>query len=224
MDTSPEIVVLNKNKALADYLLKFLRSVNEQKDPMKFRGVMRVMGTIAGWEISRFIEWRGIEVDTPLGKAQCQEPVKKPVIIGILRAGLPLMEGMQSAFPDSPCGFIASYRKYRDEEHSSFVSETSYVAIPDVNDAPVIVCDPMIATGSCLADAIHSIKERGKPSSIIVCGVIATQYGVEKLTLKHPDIRAIIVFAMDPEINDRGYIVPGLGDAGDLAFGIKKDY
>lgn len=196
-----------------------LRDVNIQSNPDVFRENIRRIGRILGYEISKTLEYVQGEVQTPLAMHQQPRLKSEVVVITILRAGLPLHDGILSAMPWAENGFISAYRKHR--EDGSFDIEVGYVACPDLKDKVVILNDPMLATGSSFINAIKALESYGQPKAIHLAAVIASSFGIDSLLkATDPDIK-LWVAAIDPELNDRKYIVPGLGDAGDLAFGQK---
>lgn len=220
MDKSPKVVVLSKQNGIVENIVAILRDKEKQKNKTIFRQTLRILGTLIAYEMAKTMSYKKVNVETPLGWALCNMLVENPVIVGLLRAAIPLMEGFENIFPEASYGFIASYRKY-DSDHSSFVPQTSYVAIPDINNKPLIIVDPMIATASCLKDAITYILEKGQPLKVYIGAVITSSHALEYMNTFLPEPFYIYTCCVDEKINMSGYIVPGLGDAGDLAYGSK---
>ncbi len=199
--------------------MREIRDVDVQQDRMRFRKNMERIGEIAAYEISKHLPYSVVTIQTPMGESICNILEKQPVLATILRAGIPLHQGLLNYFDKADNAFIAGYRKHHRD--GSFEVEQQYITSPDINDRPLIISDPMLATGSSLVLAIESLLDTGRPSQIhIVCAIACTE-GIELLKRKIPEAY-IWAGAIDEELTARGYIVPGLGDAGDLSFGIKK--
>jgi uracil phosphoribosyltransferase len=177
------------------------------------------MGNILAYEISRFLDYQILETHTPLGYASVPVIKNQPVVASILRAGLPLHNGLIEFFDKAENAFISAYRKHKKD--GTFDVHVEYMACPDLNGKTLIIADPMLATGTSLQLTYDALMRRGKPSSIHVATVIASVEGVEKVRKNLPDGIHIWCGAIDEELTAQAYIVPGLGDAGDLAFGEK---
>lgn len=198
-----------------------IRDSSIQKDPIRFRRNLERMGEIFAYEISKTLKYRQTDVTTPLGIASCSVPQEMPVLVTILRAGLPLHQGLLNFFDRSHSTFIASYRKYGKDNHFEIAME--YVSSCDPDQEVVILSDPMIATGSSIELAYKNICANGTPSKLHIVSCIASKEGVEHLSkvLPHKNV-TLWVGAIDEELTVKSYIIPGLGDAGDLAYGEKK--
>lgn len=215
-----EIKILDQKPSQFLRFMAELRDERIQKDSMRFRENLRRIGRIFAFEISKELPFHEITVSTPLGEKVMQAPAQEPVIASILRAGLPLHEGLLSVFDRAENGFISAYRKH--DETGTFQIKMDYVSCPDLEDKTLILCDPMLATGSSMAVCHDALQEYGKPRFTHFVSVIASQKGVDYLRQKfgHRDC-TLWVGSIDPELTSKSYIVPGLGDAGDLAFGEK---
>lgn len=198
-----------------------IRGSEQQLDRMRFRRNMERIGEIAAYELSKYLPYNEENVQTPMGEATCHTLSQKPVIATLLRAGLPLHQGILNYFDDSDCAFIAGYRKHHRD--GSFDIAQYYMTNPDLEGRPLVVADPMLATGASMVLALQSLLESGKPSQIHVVSAIACTVGIEYVTRKFPDAY-VWAGAIDEELTARGYIVPGLGDAGDLSYGTKNQY
>lgn len=206
-----------KPSLLAHYVAE-LRDVLVQTDRMRFRRNLERIAEIIGQEISKQLEWEEVEITTPLGTATCFQLVEQPVLATILRAGLPMHQGLLNYFDHADNAFIAAYRKH--DKDGGFEISMEYVTSPDIKDRVLIVSDPMLATGASLALTLKKLIKSGKPKQIhVVCAIAATE-GIEHLKFEVPGI-TIWAGAIDDELTAKGYIVPGLGDAGDLCFGEK---
>lgn len=218
-----EIEVINfadRPSLLSRYMLE-LRDVTIQNDPMRFRTNLERIGQIMAYEISKRLHYRNEEVTTPLGTAVCQTPADRVVLATILRAGLPYHQGFLTYFDHAENAFVSAYRRYR-EKGDTFDVVIEYMASPDIEGKTLILVDPMLATGSSMELAYKALLHRGTPAAIHVASVIASQQSVEYVRQHFPADRTTLwCGAIDPEINAHQYIVPGLGDAGDLAYGEK---
>ncbi|OSZ78189.1 uracil phosphoribosyltransferase [Chitinophagaceae bacterium IBVUCB1] len=196
-----------------------IRDVDIQNDKMRFRRNMERIGEVAAYEISKHLPYSVLTVQTPMGESICHVLEQQPVLATILRAGIPLHQGLLNYFDKADNAFIAGYRKHHRD--GSFDIEQQYHTSPEINGRPLIIADPMLATGSSLMLAIDTLLATGTPSQLhIVCAIACTE-GIELLKRKLPDAY-LWAGAIDDELTARGYIVPGLGDAGDLSFGPKK--
>lgn len=212
------IRILNEISSAASEALQILRDKELQQSAILFRERLTFLGIILGYEISKTIEPHRSLVETVLGTSHSLVPNKDVTIISILRAGNPVHQGLLVAFPESSSGFIGSMRAY-DENHAVKIA-SSYKALPDVNNRIVILTDPMIATGSSIRDGIEKVRKQGNPKKIHIASIIAYRKNLELLQKEFEDVD-FWVAGVDEELNEKSYIVPGLGDAGDLAFGGK---
>jgi uracil phosphoribosyltransferase len=197
-----------------------IRNVEVQQDRMRFRRNMERVGEVIAYEISKTLPFNTVKIKTPLGELETSvfENIQ-PVLATILRAGVPLYQGLLNYFDKADSAFVAAYRKHKKD--GSFEIEQHYVTCPDLNGRVLIIADPMLATGASLIQALDELLLYGTPTKIIIVCAIASTIGVENVQRKYPQID-IWAAAIDEEITAKGYIVPGLGDAGDLAFGEKR--
>ena len=212
------VINLSKEHSLVSNWIAELRDTNVQADRMRFRRNLERIGEVAALEISKRLPYVDLEVQTPLGFAVCQVLQEQPVLTTILRAGLALHQGLLSYFDKADNAFVSAYRKHFAD--GSFEIALEYLSCPEIEDRVLIISDPMLATGSSLVKTIQYLKEEGRPKSIHIVTAIACTVGIEYLRREVPE--AIIwCGAIDDELTAKGYIVPGLGDAGDLAYGAK---
>lgn len=209
--------LFENNTVLNQYVAE-IRDVKIQTDRLRFRRNMERIGEIFAYEISKKLSYEKAKVETPLGVAKCQLSKDRIVLTTILRAGLPLHNGLLSYLDHADNGFISAYRKHHKD--GTFDIRMQYVTCPDINDAVVVISDPMLATGASMKQAVEAILEYGKPKQMHIVVAIASSTGLAYLNRMFPDV-SIWVAAEDEELTAKAYIVPGLGDAGDLAFGSK---
>lgn len=211
--------ILNKENSIANHFLAELREVDVQKDRQRFRRNLERLGELLAYEISKSLYFQNKEIQSPLEKTQVALMHDFPVIVSILRAGLPFHQGFLNIYDHSDSGFIGAYRKHQSEV--DFDIEMGYEALPPIDGKFVIVADPMLATGKSLAQSVEKIIAQGKPEKIIFAAAIGTPEGVAYLD-KHIKVPFdIYLGALDKGLNEHAYILPGLGDAGDLSFGNK---
>ena len=215
-----QIHYISEQNSILTHFLSQLRNVDIQKDSMRFRRNIERIGEIMSYEISKTLEFKPVEVQTPLAVKQTYELKDKVVICSILRAGLALHYGFLNYFDDSENGFISAYRHhpYNDER---FEIKVEYQAVPNINDKILLLADPMLATGQSLAAVFNQLIAVQKPKEIHIAVVIAAPEGIEYLKQNLPDYCNLWIAVLDEKLNDKKYIVPGLGDAGDLAYGNK---
>lgn len=212
------VTVLSDNFSLVNSWINELRNVDIQQDRMRFRRNMERIGEIAAFEISKDLETKEIEVQTPLDTIKVQEIAVQPVITTILRAGVPLFEGILNYFDKADCGFVAAYRKH--DANDYFSIKQDYLTCPNIEARPLIVADPMLATGASLIEALKDLLTNGTPSQLHIVAAIASKQGVETIEKAYPEAK-IWIGALDENLTTKGYITPGLGDAGDLSYGEK---
>ena len=199
-----------------------IRDEKIQKDPMRFRRNLERLGEIFAFEISKTFSYHPVEVTTPLGVKTMQLMDEQPILATILRAGLPLHHGMLNVFDHADNAFISAFRKHYMD--GTFDIQIDYMSAPDMDDRILIISDPMLASGQSMVCAYNEIMKQGHPKYIHIVSVIASTQGVEYLRRNLPDIDCTIwLGAVDDELTVQSYIVPGLGDAGDLAYGCKSD-
>jgi uracil phosphoribosyltransferase len=213
------IVNLSEQHSLVSNWVSELRDVNMQTDRMRFRRNLERIGEIAAYEISKELAWKTVEIPTPLGIHESKVLEEQPVLATILRAGIPLHHGMMNYFDKADNAFISAYRKHHRD--GSFEISLQYMSSPSLEDRIVIISDPMLATGASLVKTIQYIKSEGNPKQIFIVSAIACTVGIEFIRREAGNNIKIWCGDIDDEITAKGYIVPGLGDAGDLAFGIK---
>jgi uracil phosphoribosyltransferase len=213
------VIDLSKNNSLLNHWVAELRDVHVQNDRMRFRRNIERIGEVAAYELSKTLQFKSVEVTTPLGIASTQLLTEQPVLATILRAGLPLHQGMLNYFDKADNAFISAYRKHHPD--GSFEISLEYLSCPNLNDRVLILCDPMLATGASLVETIQAIQKTYTPAQIHIVVTIASQKGIEHVEKELGADTPIWCAAIDPILNDKSYIVPGLGDAGDLAFGTK---
>ncbi len=212
---------LGKEKSLFNQYIAEIRDISVQKDSLRFRRNIERIGEIFAYEISKVLPHVRQDVNTPLGVAECELLDEQPVLATILRAGLPLHQGLLNYFDRAENCFISAYRKHEGEDHR-FEVEIEYLSSPAIEGKTVILCDPMLASGSSMVLAYRALLERGLPAHLHIVVVIASEEGIEFARANLPPETTFWVGAVDPEMTDRKYIVPGLGDAGDLAYGAKE--
>lgn len=210
--------VLSTQFSLVNTWINELRNTEIQNDRMRFRRNMERIGEIAAFEISKGLEQKKIEITTPLAKIESREIAVQPVITTILRAGVPLFQGLLNYLDKADCGFVAAYRKH--DANDYFSIKQDYLTCPNIDGRPLIVADPMLATGASLIEAIKDLLNHGKPSQLHIVAAIASKQGVETIQKEYPEAM-IWVGVIDNELTSKGYITPGLGDAGDLSYGEK---
>ncbi|MET1160139.1 MAG: uracil phosphoribosyltransferase [Thermoprotei archaeon] len=209
-----DVIVIENN--LAKYYLTILR--NKDTPPKLFRKYLRKLGFILGYEASRYLKWRSVFVETPLARASGVKPGKPVIIVGILGASIPLVEGILEAIPWAGVGLVAARRI---ESVEDVEIEVYYERLPETLEPyTVLIADPMLATGKTMVATIELLKKRGA-SDLVILSVIASRYGINYVRSKAGKI-PIIVVAIDPYLNDKFFIVPGLGDAGDRGLGHDK--
>lgn len=212
---------LSKHHSLVSNWINEIRNVAIQNDRMRFRRNLERIGEIIGYEISKQLPSEEIKIKTPLGEKQSHALQSQPVLATILRAGLPMHNGLLNYFDKADNAFLSAYRKHNAD--GSFEICMEYMSCPSLENRTLIISDPMLATGASLIKTIEHLKSVGSPSEIHVACAIACKYGIEKLHTAFPEV-TIWCGDIDDEITSKGYIVPGLGDAGDLAFGEKLQH
>ncbi len=214
------IHILGNTCSLLSHYMAELRDQEIQRDSLRFRRNMERMGEIFAYEISKTLAWEKKEVITSLGVAQCDVLVQQPVIATILRAGLPLHQGLLNAFDRAENAFISAYRKHRKD--GRFDVHVEYFSSPLLTGKPLILSDPMLATGASMILSYKGLLQKGKPLHTHIVAILASNQGVEYVRRNMPDDNYTMwLGAVDDELTAKAYIVPGLGDAGDLAFGSK---
>jgi len=212
------VINLSEEHSLITNWVAELRDMEIQKDRMRFRRNLERIGEVAAYEISKKLPFEEREVQTALGIAQGKVMNDQPVLATILRAGLPLHQGLLNFFDKADNAFISAYRKH--EKDGSFEISLDYISCPEIEDRILIISDPMLATGSSMVKTIQFLKAEGHPRQIHLVVAIACSVGIEYVKREDTSV-TIWCGDIDDELTAKGYIVPGLGDAGDLAFGVK---
>ena len=207
-----------KASILGQYMAE-IRDVNIQHDPIRFRTNLERIAEILGYEVSKKMNYKEIEVETPLGKSTEFKLTDDPVLITILRAGLAMHNGLLRTFDRCDSAFVSAYREHTTPEE--FKIHVEYLAAPNLDDRVWVISDPMLATGRSMVNVYNALLKFGKPKKVFVIVSIATPQAIELLQKKLPDDVEIWTGAIDAELTAESYIVPGLGDAGDLAYGVK---
>lgn len=209
--------------SIASKFIAELRDIQVQKDRMRFRRNIQRLGEILGYELSKTLNYDIQNIESPLGNTKMKIPSSQVVICSILRAGLPLHEGLLNYFDDAENSFISAYRHHpNDDEYFEIVVE--YLASPSLEGKTLILADPMLATGSSFVNVYESLKSMGTPKEIHLVSVIGAKPGIELLQKTFPETSKLWIAAIDDKLDERGYIVPGLGDAGDLCYGGKLQH
>ena len=213
-----EVFVLNEQNSIANQFLLELRDQTIQQDRFRFRKNMERLGEIMAYEISKKLAFKAQKVHTPLAETIVQVPATKPVVITVLRAGLPYFQGFLNYFNQSDCGFIGAYRKEGEKE---ITINLEYLAAGDLTGREVLIVDPMLATGNSFVRAVNALLSHGKPAHWHLAALVAAPEGIENLKKSISLPASVYTVALDEKLNEQFYIVPGLGDAGDLSFGDK---
>ncbi len=213
---------LSETNSIFNQYLAEIRDEHIQKDPLRFRRNLQRLGEVIAYEISKTLTYKVANVKTPLGIAKVPVLAQQPVLSTILRAGLPVQQGLLNIFDKAENAFISAYRKYDDE--GEFHIEFEYLASPDLNDKVLIISDPMLASGASMEIGYRAMLQKGTPSHVHLVAIIASRKGVDYVC-QNIDCNNVTLWvgAIDEEMTVNSYIVPGLGDAGDLAFGPKID-
>lgn len=215
------IINLGDSNSILNKFVSELRDVNIQKDSLRFRRNVERIGEIMAYEISKEFHYTPKEIQSPLGIACMNTPDDSVVISTILRAGLPFHQGFLRYLDNAENAFVSAYRKYKDR--LNFDIHIEYIASPRLTGKTLIISDPMLATGSSMELAYEALLTKGQPAHVHVASIIASRQSLEYLRRKMPDDKTTIwIAALDEDLDEHSYIVPGLGDAGDLAFGEKE--
>ena len=209
-----------KENTLLNQFTAELRDVEMQTDRMRFRRNIERIGEILGYELSKTLSYRSRLVKTPLGEKSVSVPNDELVLCSVLRAGLPLHTGLLNYFDTAENAFISAFR-YHPDENDAFEVITNYLATPSIANKTLVISDPMLATGKTLENILNAFKEHGIPKQIHIVAVIGSRDGIDYIKKRFPENTQLWIAAVDENLNSRGYIMPGLGDAGDLSFGTK---
>ena len=216
-----KIINFAEHPSLVSTFMRELRDVDIQKDMMRFRRNIERIGEVAAYEISKELHYEETETRTCLGVAKTQILSDRIVVGSILRAGLPLHQGLANAFDGAGNAFVSAYREYDNE--TDFHVKVEYLASPRIEGKVLILADPMLATGASMELAYHALLGKGTPKELHLVSVIASRQAIEYVRTHFPADTTLWVAAIDDTLHEHKYIVPGLGDAGDLAFGTKDD-
>ncbi|PTM09205.1 MAG: uracil phosphoribosyltransferase [Bacteroidetes bacterium] len=214
-----EIHNFSKQSSVLNTFISEIRSIDIQNDRMRFRRNIERIGEILSYEMSKILSSDSISVETPLGNSRLNVPKDDIVICSVLRAGLPFHNGILNYFDKAENAFISAYRHHLNSIDFEIIVE--YIASPNLENKTLLLVDPMLATGQSLALTFEALKSHGIPKQIHILSVIGAEPGVDYIKDKFPENTHLWIAAIDETLNEKGYIVPGLGDAGDLAFGEK---
>ncbi|MBP2283645.1 uracil phosphoribosyltransferase [Flavobacterium sp. CG_23.5] len=215
-----QIHILSENNSVLNHFLGQIRNINVHNDSMRFRRNIERIGEIMAYELSKELHFKDIEIQTPLGIKKTTEIKDQLVLCSILRAGLPLHIGFLNYFDSAENGFISAYRHHPNND-ANFEIKVEYQAVANINNKNVILIDPMLATGQSIVAVFNRLMERGSPKEIHIAVVIAAPEGIAHLEKQLPENCHLWIATLDEKLDEKSYIVPGLGDAGDLAFGQK---
>ena len=211
---------LSETPSILNTFLSEIRDKNIQKDSMRFRRNIERIGEVLGYELSKSLQFNLKTIETPLGNLQTELHKKDIVLCSILRAGVPLHNGLLNYFDTAENAFISAYRNHK-HNPESFEIIVEYLACPNLENKTLILADPMLATGQSMVATFEALKPFGKPKEIHIVSVVGAQKGVEFVSENFDSDTHLWIAAIDGKLNEKGYIIPGLGDAGDLAFGQK---
>lgn len=216
-----KIINFDETPSIISQYMMELRNVDIQNDMLRFRRNLERIGELMAYEISRTLDYKKMEITTPLAKAECDVIADNVVLATIFRAGVPFHAGFLNILDQAQNAFVSAYRKYREKENFDVFIE--YIASPRLDGKTLVIVDPMLATGTSMELCYKALLTKGTPDKIHIASVIASKQAIYYVKKVFPaDKTTVWVGAIDPVINDHSYIVPGLGDAGDLAYGIKE--
>jgi uracil phosphoribosyltransferase len=215
-----QIHYLSEANSVLNHFLGQIRNVNVQNDSMRFRRNIERIGEIMSYELSKDLQYTAIEIQTPLGIKKTTQIEDKLVLCSILRAGLPLHLGFLNYFDNAENGFVSAYR-FHPNNDANFEIKVEYQAVPNIDNKNLLLIDPMLATGQSMVAVFNKLLEKGNPAAIHIAVVIAAPEGIAYLEKHLPSNCHLWVATLDEKLNEKNYIVPGLGDAGDLAYGNK---
>lgn len=210
----------SKENSILNRFIAELRDVNIQKDTMRFRKNIERVGEVLGYELSKTLNYKDKKVETPFGSKTVSMPQNNLVLCSVLRAGLPLHQGLLNYFDKAENAFISAYRHHRDNQ-DAFKVIVKYLAAPSLINKTLVLTDPMLATGKTLENVYSALKKHGIPKQIHIVSVIGSKTGVEFVKKIFPEDTHLWIATIDDTLSSKGYITPGLGDAGDLSFGLK---
>lgn len=213
--------ILNKTNSIANNFLSEIRDVSIQQDRLRFRKNLERLGEIMAYEISKDLDYQKSEISTPLQNMHTDLLQHPPALISILRAAIPFYQGFLNFFDHSSSGFVGAYRAKDNLQSSDIAIDLAYLAAPALEGKEIILIDPMLATGKSIVKSIEALTQNGTPKMIHIASVIAAPEGVDHIKKSITIPFKIWICALDSKLNSKSYIIPGLGDAGDLAFGQK---
>ena len=218
-----KIINFAESNSIINQYVAELRDVRIQNDRNTFRHNLQRIGQLMAYEVSKTLSYSGKEIQTPLSMAKANTHDDAIVLATVFRAGLPFHQGFLDVFDHAGNAFVSAYRYYMDEKHEEVGIKVEYLAAPDLTDKTLIIADPMLATGGSLQLAYEALCTKGIPKQLHLCCVIAAQTGVDNILKMFKPLDNVTLWcaAIDPVLNEHKYIVPGLGDAGDLAYGDK---
>ncbi|MDX1772961.1 uracil phosphoribosyltransferase [Oceanihabitans sediminis] len=214
---------LSEENSILNTFIAEIRDVNIQKDSMRFRRNIERVGEILGYEMSKSLPFNSKKVETPLGNCNIDLPENDIVLCSILRAGVPLHNGLLNYFDAAENAFISAYRHHK-ENPDTFEIIVEYLACPSLEGKTLILADPMLATGQSMLATFEALKPFGTPKSVHLISIVGAQEGVDYVSKNFTEDTHLWIATIDPKLNDKGYIVPGIGDAGDLAYGQKVQH
>ncbi len=217
-----KIINLSEQNTIVNNYLAEIRDVNYQRNRLLFRNNITRIGEMLAYEISKTLDYQGVNITTPLGVAHVNIPIDDITLATIFRAGLPFHNGFLNVFDHASNAFVSAYREYTDDKHTEVGIHVEYLATPNIDGKTLIIADPMLATGGSMEMGYRAFLTKGTPKRIHVACVIATPQGIEHIKNSLPDDKTTVwCAAIDPGLNQHKYIVPGFGDAGDLCYGAK---
>ncbi|MBD5201939.1 MAG: uracil phosphoribosyltransferase [Bacteroides sp.] len=216
-----KIINFDETPSLVSQYMAELRDVTVQKDMLRFRRNLERIGEIMAYELSKTLRYKAVDIPTPLATAKCHILDEKLVLATIFRAGIPFHKGFLDYFDHAQNAFVSAYRKYREKENFDIFIE--YIASPRIDGKTIVLADPMLATGGSMELSYKALLTKGEPAHIHVASVIASRKAIDYIKSTFPDDKTTVwVGCIDDDLNEHSYIVPGLGDAGDLAYGVKE--
>ena len=216
-----EVINFAEQPSLVSQYMSELRDGNVQSDMLRFRRNLERIGEIMAYEMSKRMKFKTVDVTTPLAVSKCQKLDEEVVLATIFRAGIPFHKGFLDYFDHAQNAFVSAYRKYREKENFDVFIE--YIASPKIDGKTLVIADPMLATGASMELSYRALLTKGEPAHVHVASIIASSKAIDYIKATFPEDKTTIwVGAIDDVINEHSYIVPGLGDAGDLAYGIKE--
>lgn len=216
-----KVINFSEQNSVINQYMALLRDKAQQKGRMVFRHNIERIGMMMAYELSKTLDYKAKTITTPLGSIDVSVPVDNLVLANVLRAGLPFHQGFLNVFDRADSAFVSAYRMYTNREHTEVGIHTEYMATPSVKNKTLVIIDPMLATGGSMAAAYEALVKTGRPAAVHICCVIAAPEGVETVRQTVPEDATLWVAAIDPGMNEHKYIVPGIGDCGDLCYGEK---